>query len=36
MGMRKAEEGGDICIHMADSHCCKAETNTMYKAIMFQ
>ena len=21
-------EGGDICILMADSHCCVAETNT--------
>ena len=22
------QEGGDICILMADSHCCMAETNT--------
>ena len=25
---REAQEGGDECIHMADSHCCTAETNT--------
>ena len=25
---REAEEGGDICIHRADSLCCTAETNT--------
>ena len=25
---REAQEGGDICIIMADSHCCTAETNT--------
>ena len=25
---RKALEGGDICILMADSHGCIAETNT--------
>ena len=24
---RQAEEGEDICVLMADSHCCKAETN---------
>ena len=22
-----AQEGGDICIHIADSLCCTAETN---------
>ena len=22
------QEGGDICIHIADSFCCSAETNT--------
>ena len=27
-GGRKAQEGGDICIHIADSCCCMAETNT--------
>ena len=25
---RKIQEGGDICILMADSHCSMAETNT--------
>ena len=25
---RAAQEGGDICIHTADSHSCIAETNT--------
>ena len=25
---REAQEGGDICIHIADSHSCIAETNT--------
>ena len=28
MGGKEAEEGGDICIHVADSFCCIAETNT--------
>ena len=27
-GGRDAEEGGDICIHIADALCCTAETNT--------
>ena len=27
-GGREAEEGGGICMHMADSCCCTAETNT--------
>jgi len=27
VGGREAQEGGDICIHMADSLCCTAETN---------
>ena len=27
-GKREAEEQGNICIIMADSPCCKAETNT--------
>ena len=26
-GRREVQEGGDICILMADSHCCMAETN---------
>ena len=25
---REVLEGGDICIHMADSPWCRAETNT--------
>ena len=25
---REAQEGGDVCIIMADLHCCMAETNT--------
>ena len=25
---RQAQEGGDICIIVADSYCCTAETNT--------
>ena len=25
---REVQEGGDICMHMADSHCRTAETNT--------
>ena len=25
---REVPEGEDICILMADSHCCVAETNT--------
>ena len=27
-GGREVLEGGGICISMADSHCCMAETNT--------
>jgi len=27
-GGREAWEAGDMCIFIADSHCCKAETNT--------
>ena len=30
----EAKEGGDICIHIADSLHCTAETNTKYKAII--
>ena len=29
LGVRKPQEGGDICIHTADSCCCAAETNAM-------
>ena len=28
MGGREVQEGGDICIHIADSLCYKAESNT--------
>jgi len=28
-GGGKAQEGGNICIHMANSHCSTAETNTI-------
>ena len=31
-GGREAQEGGDICIHMADSHCSGAETNTILES----
>ena len=27
-GRREAQEGGDMCIHIADSLSCTAETNT--------
>ena len=35
-GGREAQEEGDICILMADSHCCTAETNTIFKVIILQ
>ena len=35
-GGREAHEGGDICIHLAESCCCAAETNTTYRAIILQ
>ena len=28
---REVPEGGDICIHTADSHCCTTETNNIVK-----
>jgi len=28
-GGREVQEGGDVRIPMADSHCCMAETNTV-------
>jgi len=28
-GGREAHDRGDICIHIADSLCCTAETNTI-------
>ena len=27
-GGKEAQEGGHICMHMADSYCCTAEINT--------
>ena len=27
-GGRKAQEGRDICVHIADTLCCTEETNT--------
>ena len=35
-GGREAQEGGNICIHLAESCCCAAETNTTYKSIILQ
>ena len=35
-GGREAQEEGDICMLMADSHCCTAETNSIFKAIILQ
>ena len=35
-GTREAEEGRDISILMADSHCCTVETNTNCKAIILK
>ena len=31
-GGRQAQEGRDICIHIADSFHCTAETNTTLKS----
>ena len=28
-GGREVQEGRDMCIFMADSHCCMPETNTL-------
>ena len=32
----EAEEGGDMCICIIDSHCCTAELIQHYKPIIFQ
>ena len=32
-GGREVQEGGDICIHIAGSHCCTAETNNIVKQL---
>ena len=29
-GRRELQEGGDICVHIADSLCCITVTNTMW------
>ena len=29
---REAQEGGDICIILAELHCCKAKTNTVLQS----
>ena len=31
-GGREAHEGGDLSIHIAASHCCTAETNTILQS----
>ena len=30
---REAQVGGNICIHIADSLCCTAETNNIVKQL---
>ena len=32
-GGREVQEGGDICIHIADSRHCTAETNNTVKQL---
>ena len=32
----KAQEGGDTCLHIADSHSCTAETNKNCKVVILQ
>ena len=32
----EVQEGGHICIHIADSLCCTAETNTRCKVMTLQ
>ena len=32
-GGKEAQEGGDICIHTADSRCCASETNNTVKQL---
>ena len=31
-GRREVQEGGDICIHIADSLHCAADTNTTFQS----
>ena len=35
-GRREAQEGGDICMFMADSHFCIAKPTLLCKAIILQ
>ena len=28
----EVQEGRDLCVLMADSHCCMAEANTMFES----
>ena len=28
--MKEIQKGGDICVYVADSFCCRVETNTTY------
>ena len=32
-GGREVQEERDICVHIADSHCCTAETNKIVKQL---
>ena len=32
---REAREGGDICVHVADSHCSTVETNNTVNQLYF-
>ena len=32
-GRKEAQEGRDICTHIADSHCCASETNNTAKQL---
>ena len=34
-GGREAQKGGDICILIADTHCCTAETNNIVKQVPY-
>ena len=36
VGGKEAKEGGDMCIHIADSHSCMAEINTISKKMILQ
>ena len=36
VGGREAQEGEDIRIHTANSHCCIADTSTTFEAIGFK